>query len=51
LKPENYREVITLSRVVGLSHREIGEQIGKNEGAVRVLLHRALARLGRLMDG
>jgi RNA polymerase sigma-70 factor (ECF subfamily) len=49
--PENYREVITLSRVVGLSHREIGEQIGKNEGAVRVLLHRALARLGRLMDG
>lgn len=43
--PEEYREVITLQRIAGLSHAEIGEQLGKSEGAVRMLLHRALARL------
>ena len=47
--PEDYREVITLSRVVGLSHGQIASQLGKSEGAVRVLLHRALARLSGLL--
>lgn len=43
--PEHYREVITFSRIVGLTHREISEELGKTEGAVRVLLYRALAEL------
>jgi RNA polymerase sigma-70 factor (ECF subfamily) len=47
--PEDYREVITLSRVIGLSHQQIAEQMKKSEGAVRVLLHRALARLSGLL--
>jgi RNA polymerase sigma-70 factor (ECF subfamily) len=47
--PESFREVITLARVVGLSHQEIGEKLGKSEGAARVLLHRALARLSLLL--
>lgn len=47
--PEAYREVVLLSRVVGLSHAEIGEKTGRSEGAVRMLLHRALARLARLV--
>jgi RNA polymerase sigma-70 factor (ECF subfamily) len=47
--PEDYREVITLARVVGLSHQQIAEQLNKSEGAVRVLLHRALARLSGLL--
>ena len=45
--PEDYREVITLAHVVGLSRAEIAEQMGKSEGAVRVLLHRALRTVAR----
>lgn len=48
--PEQYREVITLARIVGLSHAEIAEQMGRTPGAVRTLLGRALARLSELFD-
>jgi RNA polymerase sigma-70 factor (ECF subfamily) len=47
--PDEYREVITLAHVVGLSRAEIAQQMGKSEGAVRVLLHRALARVSALL--
>jgi RNA polymerase sigma-70 factor (ECF subfamily) len=43
---EEHREVITLAHLVGLSRAEIAEQMGRSEGAVRHLLHRALAQLG-----
>ncbi|MCB9877891.1 MAG: sigma-70 family RNA polymerase sigma factor [Planctomycetes bacterium] len=46
--PDDYREVITLHRLLGLDHEQIAERMGKTPGASRVLLHRALARLGRL---
>lgn len=46
---EDQREVILLAYVTGLSRAEIGEQMGKSEGTVRVLLHRALARLSGLL--
>ncbi len=49
--PEEYREVITLAHVVGLSRAEIAAQMGKSEGAVRVLLHRALAKVSALLGG
>jgi RNA polymerase sigma-70 factor (ECF subfamily) len=49
--PDDQREVIVLARIVGLPHAEIGERLGRSEGAVRVLLHRALARLAVLMCG
>lgn len=42
---DEQREVVTLAHMGGLSRQEIGEQMGKSEGAVRVLLHRALAKL------
>ncbi len=42
---DEYRTVITLAHVVGLSRAEIAEEMGKSEGAVRTLLHRALAQL------
>ncbi|MFN0207079.1 MAG: sigma-70 family RNA polymerase sigma factor [Planctomycetota bacterium] len=48
--PEDYREVILLARVVGLSHAEIAKKMNRNEGAVRTLLSRALARLSALLD-
>jgi RNA polymerase sigma-70 factor (ECF subfamily) len=46
--PENYREVLQLAQVDGLSHREIGERLGVTEAHSRVLLSRALAKLARL---
>ena len=46
---EEQREVITLAHVLGLSRAEIGERMNKSEGAVRVLLHRALARVSELL--
>ena len=43
--PEDYREVIVLSRYAGLSHAEIGEEMGRSQVAIRSLLSRALAQL------
>lgn len=40
--PADYREVITLTRIVQLSHAETARQMGRTEGAVRMLLSRAL---------
>lgn len=46
------QEVVLLSRLCGLSHREVAEQTGSTEIATRSLLHRALVRLsGLLGDG
>lgn len=47
---EEYREVILLAKVAGLSRQEIGERMGKKEGAVRTLLSRALAKLAEALD-
>ena len=49
--PEHYREVITLSRIAGLSHAEIAERTGRTEGSTRMLLFRALEQLSELLDG
>ncbi len=43
--PEDYREVVMLSRFQGLSHAEIATRIGRSEVATRKLLHRALVKL------
>jgi RNA polymerase sigma-70 factor (ECF subfamily) len=44
LKPE-YREVIVLTKIEGLSYREIGEKLGKSSDAVRMLVSRAMGAL------
>ena len=41
--PDERRQAVVLRFVNELSAREIGEIMGKSEGAVRVLIHRALA--------
>lgn len=46
--PEDYRRVVTMSRLLGMSHAD--EDFGKSEGATRALLHRAIARLGLLLS-
>ncbi|MFQ5505281.1 MAG: RNA polymerase sigma factor [Planctomycetota bacterium] len=45
------RKVLTLSRIVGLSHTEIATMMDKSALAVRSLLHRALARLSSILEG
>jgi RNA polymerase sigma-70 factor (ECF subfamily) len=47
---DEQREVITLAHLAGLSRAEIAAQMGRSEGAVRVLLHRSLARLAELLE-
>jgi RNA polymerase sigma-70 factor (ECF subfamily) len=44
LKPE-YKEVILLKRIEGLSHAEIAERLNKSTNAVPMLLFRAMAAL------
>lgn len=43
--PPQYREVILLARVEGLSTRKTAEKIGKSREATALLLHRALKQL------
>ncbi len=47
---EEQREVVTLAHVAGLSRAQIAEQLGKSENAVRIVLHRALARLAEIVN-
>jgi RNA polymerase sigma-70 factor (ECF subfamily) len=47
---DDQREVVTLSRLVGLSHAEIAAVLGKSEGAVRMLLSRGLVALVAEID-
>jgi RNA polymerase sigma-70 factor, ECF subfamily len=47
--PDDRRQVLVLRFVDGLSAREIGEVLARSEGAVRVLQHRALRDLERIL--
>ena len=44
-------DLIVRARLIGQSHAEIADELGKSAGATRVALHRALAQLASLMDG
>ncbi len=48
--PEAYREVILLSRIVGLPHEEVARATGRTAQATRSLLHRALAKLAENLE-
>ncbi len=48
--PEEYRQVIALCRVAELPHREVGRIMQRTEGAVRMLLSRALCELVAQID-
>jgi RNA polymerase sigma-70 factor, ECF subfamily len=49
--PLSLRSVVLLKDVYGLSCKEIGDEIGISEGAVKVRLHRGRARLKLMMFG
>ncbi len=46
--PDDYRQVILLAKLVGLSTQEIAERLGRSRLNVAVLLHRAVQRLREL---
>lgn len=48
--PDDYREVIVLRNLEGLSHEQAAERMGRGVGAVRMLWVRALADLRREMQ-
>lgn len=48
--PDNYREVLILRYVEGLSPREIAESLDENENAVSVRIHRGLKKLKDLLE-
>lgn len=45
------QQVIALKFFGGLSNAEIGDVLGRNEGAVKALQHRALTRLSKILEG
>jgi RNA polymerase sigma-70 factor (ECF subfamily) len=47
--PEKQREIVVLRVVVGLSAEETADAVGSTPGAVRVVQHRALARLRKVL--
>jgi len=49
LKPE-YKEVILLTKIEGLSSKELSGRLGKAPGAVRMLLSRAMIALASALE-
>jgi RNA polymerase sigma-70 factor (ECF subfamily) len=48
--PDDYREVLTLSRIARMRRAAIAEQMGRTEASVRSLLNRALAALALRLE-
>jgi RNA polymerase sigma-70 factor (ECF subfamily) len=46
----DHREVVLLSRVVGLSRAEVAQEMGRTEASVRNLLNRALVHLAQHLE-
>jgi len=49
LKPE-YKEVISLTKIEGLSYEEVGKRLSKSSDAVRMLLARAMVELTSVFE-
>ena len=49
--PDNQRDAVTMSRLIGLSYTQIAEQMGISESSVRGLVARGLAALSNSLDG
>ena len=48
--PEEHREALRLRYVEALPSKEIAERLGKSDGAIRVMLTRALGRLQTILE-
>ena len=49
--PDYYQEVVTLKYINGLSTKEMAEVLGKEEGAIRTALSRAVKELKEKVEG
>jgi RNA polymerase sigma-70 factor (ECF subfamily) len=49
--PENQRDAVTMSRLMGLEYPQIAAQMGITESSVRGLVARGLAALSSTLDG
>jgi RNA polymerase sigma-70 factor (ECF subfamily) len=47
---EDQQQVISMRFIAGYSTQEVARLLGKTEGAVKALQHRALASLRRLLE-
>ena len=48
--PGGQQQVVLMRFIEGFSYPEIASSLGKSEGAVRVILHRTLARLRKILE-
>lgn len=48
--PADYREVLTLYRIVGMPIVDLARQLGRTEGATKMLLNRAMTRLTSILE-
>lgn len=48
--PENYRQVLTLYRIVGIALPDLARQFGRSEAATKMLLSRAMAKLTTVLS-
>lgn len=48
--PEDQQQVIIMSFIEGFSYSEIATAMGKREGNVRVIMHRALKKMRQIME-
>ncbi len=48
--PAEQQQVIMMGFIEGFSHAEIASALGKSEGAVRVIQHRALKRMRNILE-
>ena len=49
LLPEQHKEVLVLTKVIGFSIAETAEKLGISESAVKVRVHRAIGKLRKLL--
>lgn len=50
LLPEQHKEVLLLTKIIGFSVAETAEKIGISEGAVKVRVYRAIRKLRQLLE-
>ena len=50
LKPE-YQEIIIMRFVEDMAVKEVASAMGKSEGAIKILQHRAVKSLKKLING
>lgn len=48
--PRRQRQVVTMKYFAGMSNAEVAEALGRSEGAVNALQHRALRKLGGILE-